>query len=427
MLVGQVPRRVAIVGGVRIPFARANGAYREVGNQDLLTAALRALVARHGLAGQRIGEVSAGAVMKHPSQWNLTREAVLGAGLAPETPALEVQRACATSLEAAILAANKIALGQIDSAIAGGVDSISDPPVMFPRSFQQRLLQSYRAASTTARMSAWLGLRPRDLKPVLPGLTEPRTGLSMDAATELLARRWGVSRADQDQYAHESHVKAAAAYESGFYRPLVQSHLGIDQDDQIRRDTSIEKLAALPALFDAAHGTLTAGNAAPLADGAAAVLLATEQWARERNLPVLAFLRYAKVAAVDFMHERENLLLAPAFAVAQVLADARLSLQDFDFYEFHEAFAAQVLATLAAWEDAAFCRERLGTRGVLGTLKRTRLNVKGGSLAFGTPGAATGARLLATLAQLLDEAKAKRGLISVCTAGGMGVAAIVER
>jgi acetyl-CoA C-acetyltransferase len=298
---------------------------------------------------------------------------------------------------------------------------------VFPKSFQKLLLKSYRGASAGARWSTWLRLRPRDLKPVLPGLTEPHTGLSMGASTELLAKRWGVSRADQDQYAQASHTKAAAAYESGFYRELVQGHLGIAEDDQIRRDTTVEKLASLPALFDAATGTLTAGNAAPPNDGAAAVLLATEQWARERDLPVLAYLRHGRVAAVDFVHEQENLSLAPAFAVAQILADARLSLQDFDYYEFHEAFAAQVLCTLAAWNDAAFCRQRLGTRAALGALNRTRLNVKGGSLALGNPFAATGARLLATLAQLLDETRAKRGLISVCTAGGMGLAAILER
>jgi len=425
MLVGQGPRRVAIVGGVRIPFARANGAYKDMGNQELLTATLRALVARYGLGGQRVGEVAAGAVMKHPAQWNLTREAVLGSGLAADTPGLDVQRASGTSLEAAILLANKIALGQIDSGVAAGVDTVSDPPVVFPKSFQQLLLRSYRGASAAARWSSWLALRPRDLRPVLPGLTEPRTGLTMAASAELLAKRWSVNRADQDLYALESHTKAAAAYESGFYRRLVHESPGIVEDDQMRRDISLDKLAVLPTLFDA--GTLTAGNAVAASDGAAAVLLATEEWARERDLPVLAYLRHGKVAALDFMHEPDNLLMAPAFAVAQMLADARLSLQDFDYYEFHEVFAAQVLCTLAAWNDPTFCRERLGTRAALGTLNRMRLNVKGGSLALGDPYAATGARLLATLAQLLDETKSKRGLISVCTAGGMGVAAILER
>jgi acetyl-CoA C-acetyltransferase len=399
MLVGQGPRRVAVVGGVRIPFARANGAYRDQGNQDLLTATLRALVARYGLAGQRIGEVAAGAVMKHPAQWNLTREAVLASGLAAETPGLEVQRGDGTSLEAAILLANKIALGQIDSGVAAGVDSVSDPPVVFPKSFQQ----------------------------LLPGLTEPRTGLSMAASTEGLVKRWGVSRAEQDQYALESHAKAAAAYESGFYRNLVHGHSGIAEDDQIRRDSNLDQLASQPTLFDAASGTLSAGNSTAATDGAAAVLLATEDWARERDLPVLAYLRQGKVAAVDFEHTPANLGLGSVFAVAQLLADAHLSLQDFDYYEFHEASAAQVLVSLAAWNDPVFCRERLGEPGPLGGLNRTRLNVKGGSLALGHPCAATGARLLATLAQLLDEARVKRGLVSVCTAGGMGVAAILER
>jgi acetyl-CoA C-acetyltransferase len=289
------------------------------------------------------------------------------------------------------------------------------------------LLRSYRGASVVARWSSWLALRPRDLRPVLPGFTEPRTGLSMGAAAELLVKRWGVTRADQDRYALDSHMRAAAAYESGFYRHLVHGSPGIAEDDQIRRETSLDELASLPTLFDAAGGTLTAGNTTASTDGAAAVLLATEQWARERDLPVLAYLRQGKVAAVDFVQDPGSLALAPALAVAQILADARLSLQDFDYYEFHEACAAQILATLAAWNDAAYCRERFGARGALGPLDRRRLNVKGGSLALGDPFAATGARLLATLAQLLDETKAKRGLISVCTAGGMGVAAILER
>jgi acetyl-CoA C-acetyltransferase len=393
----------------------------------LLTATLRALVARYGLAGQRIGEVAAGAVMKHPAQWNLTREAVLASGLAAETPGLEVQRGDGTSLEAAILLANKIALGQIDSGVAAGVDSVSDPPVVFPKSFQQLLLRSYRTATAAARWSSWLALRPRDLRPVLPGLTEPRTGLSMAASTEGLVKRWGVSRAEQDQYALESHAKAAAAYESGFYRNLVHGHSGIAEDDQIRRDSNLDQLASQPTLFDAASATLSAGNSTAATDGAAAVLLATEEWARERDLPVLAYLRQGKVAAVDFEHTPANLGLGSVFAVAQLLADAHLSLQDFDYYEFHEASAAQVLVSLAAWNDPVFCRERLGEPGALGVVNRTRLNVKGGSLALGHPCAATGARLLATLAQLLDEARVKRGLVSVCTAGGMGVAAILER
>ena len=428
MLVGTSPRRVAIVGGARIPFARGNGAYAQVGNQEMLIAALRGVVERFGLRGQRVDDVAAGAVMKHSSQWNLTREAVLGCGLAAETPGLDLQRACGTSLEAAILLGNKIALGQIDCAIAAGVDTVSDPPVVYPRSFQQLLLRSYRGKTAAARLKPWFGLRPRNLRPVLPGVTEPRTGLSMGESTELMVKTWGISRADQDQLALESHQKAAAAYAAGFYKDLVIEYLGLSQDNNIRSDTTLEKLAKLRPAFDlSGAGTLTAGNSTPMTDGASAVLLACESWARERNLPVLAYLSYGKVAAVDYIEKKEGLLMAPAYAVPRMLNDAKLKLQDFDFYEIHEAFAGQVLCTLKAWTDPVYCREKLGLPGTLGAIDRSKLNVKGGSLAIGHPFAATGARIVATLAKILDDSKAKRGLISICTAGGMGVTAILER
>ncbi len=428
MLVGSSPRRVAIVGGMRIPFARGNGAYAHVGNQEMLTATLRGLVDRFGLQGQRLDDVAAGAVMKHSSQCNLTRESVLDSGLAAETPGLDVQRACGTSLEAAILLGNKIALGQIDCAIAGGVDTVSDPPVVYPKSFQQRLLRSYRAKSAGERLGPWFGLRPKDLRPVLPGIAEPHTGLSMGESTELMVKTWGISRADQDQLALESHQNAAAAYASGFYQGLVLEYLGLTSDNNIRTDTSLEKLAQLKPVFDlSGNGTLTAGNSTPMTDGASAVLLASEAWARERDLPVLAFLTYGKVAAVDYVHKKEGLLMAPAFAVPRMLNDAGLTLEDFDFYEIHEAFAGQVLCTLKAWTDPVFCRDKLGLPGALGSIDRAKLNVKGGSLALGHPFAATGTRIVATLAKILDEQQGKRGLISVCTAGGMGVTAILER
>jgi acetyl-CoA C-acetyltransferase len=428
MLVGAKARRVAIVGGVRIPFARGNGAYAEVGNQEMLTATLKGVVDRYGLHGQRLDDVAAGAVMKHSSQWNLTRESVLGSGLAADTPGLDLQRACGTSLEAAILLGNKIALGQIDCAIAAGVDTVSDPPVVYPRSFQQRLLRSYRGKTFGERVGPWLGLRLKDLRPVLPGIAEPRTGLSMGESTEIMVKTWNISRADQDQLALESHQKAAAAYASGFYKDLVREYLGVAQDNNIRSDTSLEKLAKLNPVFDTSGaGTLTAGNSTPMTDGASAVLLASEAWARERKLPVLAYLSYGKAAAVDYIDKKEGLLMAPAYAVPRMLSDARLALQDFDFYEIHEAFAGQVLCTLKAWADPVFCRDKLGLPAALGIIDRSKLNVKGGSLAIGHPFAATGARIVATLAKILDDGRAKRGLISICTAGGMGVTAILER
>src|SRR3984885_12205198 len=428
MLVGASPRRVAIVGGVRIPFARGNGAYAQVGNQEMLIAALRGVVERFGLRGQCVDDVAAGAVMKHSSQWNLTRESVLGCGLAAETPGLDLQPACGTSLEAAILLGNKIALGQIDCAIAAGVDTVSDPPVVYPRSFQQLLLRSYRGKSFGERARPWFGLRMKNLHPVLPGIAEPRTGLSMGESTELMVKTWGITRTEQDQLALESHEKAAAAYASGFYKDLVRDYLGVSRDNNIRDDTSLEKLGKLKPVFDTSGaGTLTAGNSTPMTDGASAVLLASEAWARERSLPVLAYLSYGAVAAVDYIEKKEGLLMAPAFAVPRMLNDAHLQLSDFDFYEIHEAFAGQVLCTLKAWADPAFCRDKLRLPAPLGTIDRSKLNIKGGSLAIGHPFAATGTRIVATLAKILDENRAKRGLISVCTAGGMGVTAILER
>jgi acetyl-CoA C-acetyltransferase len=428
MLVGNQVRRVVIVGGLRIPFVRAMGAYAECSNQDMLTAVLRGLVARHQLAGVRLGDVAAGAVLKHARDFNLVRECVLGSGLSPETPGLDLQRACGTSLEAAGLIGMKIALGQIEAGIAGGVDTASDAPIGVNERLRRLMLRSARGRTLGERVSPWLGMRPGHLKPSLPAVVEPRTGLSMGQSCELMARQWGISRESQDELALESHRRAAAAYDEGFYSDLLIEYQGIAEDDNLRRDTSLERLARLkPAFPIDGSGTLTAGNSTPMTDGASAVLLATEDWARARDLPVQAYLRYLKVAAVDFVGGEDGLLMAPAFAVPRMLADVGLTLQDFDYYEIHEAFAAQVLCTLKAWESAEFCRDRLGLAGPLGSIDRARLNVKGSSLAVGHPFAATGTRILATLAKLLAQRGAGRGLISICTAGGMGVTAIVEK
>jgi acetyl-CoA C-acetyltransferase len=429
MLVGSAVKRVAIVGGVRIPFARAHGAYASVGNQEMLTAAFRGVVDRYKLQGERLGDVSAGAVIKHSKDYNLVRESVLSSGLDPHTPGADVQRACGTSLESAILIGNKIALGQIDAGLAGGVDTISDPPIVYPKSYQQLLLKSYRGRSFGQRVGPFFGLRLKHFKPVMPGVIEPRTGLSMGQHTEKMVKTWKISREAQDQLAYESHVKAAAAWREGFYDDLVVEYLGLKQDNNVRPDTTPDKLGKLKPSFDfSGAGTLTAGNSTPLTDGASAVLLASEEWAKKRNLPVLAWLRYGKQWAVDFASGKEGLLMAPAYAVAEMLKDAGLKLQDFDYYEIHEAFAGQVLCTLKAWETEEYCKDVLGLPGALGSVDRAKLNVKGGSVAIGHPFAATGTRIVGTLAKLLaNDSQAKRGLISVCTAGGMGVTAILER
>lgn len=425
MLVGSTVRRVAIIGGVRIPFARSMGAYAQASNQQMLTATLKALVERFGLRGERLGDVGGGAVLKHSRDFNLVRESVLDSGLDPHTPAFDLQRACGTSLDTAITIGLKIATGQIDSGIAGGVDTASDVPIVYPDAYQQLLLRSARGKSFGEKILPWLGLRPSHFKPSFPAVVEPRTSLSMGQSCERMAQEWQISRQEQDQLAYESHRKAAAAYDEGFFQDLVVEFLGLKHDNNIRRDTSPEKLGKLKPSFHP-QGTLTAGNSTPMTDGASAVLLANEEWARARNLPIQAFLTYGKFAAVDFVNG-EGLLMAPAYAVPRMLADAKLSLQDFDFYEIHEAFEAQVLCTLKAWESPEFCRERLGLAEPLGSIDRSKLNVKGGSVAIGHPFAATGARIVATLAKLLAQKGSGRGLISICTAGGMGVTAILER
>ncbi|MGD8379168.1 MAG: acetyl-CoA C-acetyltransferase [Gammaproteobacteria bacterium] len=423
----QKLRRVAIVGGVRIPFSRAFGAYAEMSNKDMMTAALKGLVDRYSLKGERLGDVSLGAVIKHSRDWNLARESLLGSGLAPETPGFDLARACGTSLEAAILMGNKIATGQIEAGIAGGTDTTSDVPVVVNERLRKILLRSARGRSFGQKLKPWLKFRPRMLKPSFPGVVEPRTGMSMGQHCELMAKEWKLTQKEQDELALASHRNAAAAWEEGFFKDMVVPFNGVTRDNNVRKDSSLEKLGSLRPVFDrSGSGTLTAGNSTPLTDGAAATLLCSEEWARAHGLEVQAWLTFGKVAAVDFVHG-EGLLMAPAYAVPEMLDDAGLTLQDFDFYEIHEAFAAQVLCTLKAWESESFCRDRLGREAPLGPVDRSKLNVKGGSIAIGHPFAATGARVLATAARLLEQKGSGRALVSVCTAGGMGVTAIVER
>ena len=421
-------RPVGILGGVRIPFCRNNTAYADVGNLGMSIRTLGALVERFGLHGAQLGEVALGAVLKHSSDWNLGREATLSSGLSPATPGITLQRACGTSLDTVIHIANKIALGQIDSGIGGGSDTTSDVPINVSRPLRRRLLDANMARSAGDRLRAFRGFSPRELKPEFPGVGEPRTGKSMGQHCELMAQEWKIPRAEQDALAAASHHKAAAAYERGFFDELVVPFRGVTRDNILRPDTTIEKLATLKPAFDklSGRGTLTAGNSTPLTDGASAVLLGTQEWAESRGLKVQAWLVDAQVAAVDFVHG-EGLLMAPAWAVPQMLKRNGLSLQDFDFYEIHEAFAAQVLCTLRAWESESFCRDKLGLDAPLGSIDPAKLNVVGSSLAFGHPFAATGGRIIATLAKLLEERGSGRGLVSVCTAGGMGVTAIVER
>ena len=403
-------RRVAILGGNRIPFARSNGAYATASNQAMLTVALEGLIERYRLHGLRMGEVVAGAVLKHSRDMNLTRECVLGSRLSPQTPAYDIQQACGTGLEAALLVANKIALGQIDCGIAGGVDTTSDAPIAVNEGLRHILLQANRGKSLGERLKPFLKLRPHHLKPELPRNGEPRTGLSMGEHCERMAQAWRIGRAEQDELALLSHQALAAAYAEGWQDDLLTPFLSLTRDNNLRPDLTLEQLAKLKPAFDrSGQGTLTAGNSTPLTDGASLVLLGSEEWAEQQGLSVLAYLVDGETAAVDFVTGREGLLMAPVYAVPRLLARNGLTLQDFDYYEIHEAFAAQVLCTLKAWEDADYCRERLGLEAPLGAIDRSKLNVKGSSLAAGHPFAATGGRILAHLAKLLDPAMQATG------------------
>ena len=420
-------RRVAIIGGNRIPFARSNGAYFTASNSDMFTAALNGLVERFNLQGQRLGEVVAGAVLKHSRDFNMTRECVLNTELAPETPAYDIQQACGTGLQAAFLVANKIALGQIEVGVAGGVDTTSDAPIAFGDGLRKALLELNIAKTGKDRLKALTKINLKDLMDA-PKNGEPRTGLSMGDHQAITTLEWGIAREAQDELAASSHQKMAAAYEAGFFDDLITPFLGLERDNNLRADSTAEKLAKLkPAFGKGDARTMTAGNSTPLTDGASCVLLASEEWAKANGHEILAYLTFTETAAVDFVGKKEGLLMAPAYAVPRMLERAGISLQDFDYYEIHEAFASQVLSTLKAWEDPKFCKERLGLDAPLGSIDRTKLNVKGSSLAAGHPFAATGGRIIATAAKLINQKGSGRVLISICAAGGQGVTAIIEK
>ncbi|WP_327634529.1 acetyl-CoA C-acetyltransferase [Kribbella sp. NBC_00482] len=422
------PRKVAVVAGNRIPFARQDKTYRHASNSDMLTAALNGLVDRTGLGGQEVGEVVAGAVLKHARDWNMVREVVLGSKLAPTTPAYDIQQACGTGLEAAILVGNKIALGQIDAGIAGGVDTASDAPLAVNDHLRNVLLDLNRAKTYPERLKVLARVRPKDVVPEIPRNAEPRTGKSMGDHAALTALEWGITREAQDELAYNSHINLAKSYDRGFQNDLITPYLGLETDQNLRPDTTLEKLAKLRTVYGKGEtATMTAGNSTPLTDGASAVLLSTDEWAEQHGLRPLAYLTHSQTAAVDYVKGAEGLLMAPAYAVPRMLQRAGLTLQDFDYYEIHEAFASQVLSTLKAWEDPIFCKERLGLDAPLGEIDRDKLNVNGSSLAAGHPFAATGGRIVAALAKQLDENGGGRGLISICAAGGQGVVAILEK
>ena len=426
MFTGKPSRKVAVVGYNRIPFARHNTSYANASNQDMMLAALSGLIDRCKLEGQRLGEVAGGAVIKHSREFNLMRECVLGSTLDPTTPACELQQACDTGIEAAVYIGNKIALGQIEVGIAGGVDSVSNVPIVLSEPLRKILLEARRAKKFGEKLGKFFKIRFKDLVPVAPGIDEPRSGLSMGGHTEITAQHYGISREEQDAFALSSHQKMAKAYDEGFFDDMLTPYLGLTRDNNVRKDTSLEKLAKLKPAFNKEKGTLTAGNSTPFTDGASCIILASEDWAREHHLPVLAYITFAEVAAIEYVKDRQNLLLAPVYASARMLKKAGLTLQEFDFYEIHEAFAAQVLATLKIWESADLMKT-FGFDKPLGSIDRNKLNVKGSSLAAAHPFAATGGRLIATMAKLLHQKGSGRGFISICAAGGQGVTMIMEK
>jgi acetyl-CoA C-acetyltransferase len=426
MLHDKLSLKVAVIGYNRIPFARHNTAYTQASNQDMMVAALGGLIDRYKLHGALLGEVAGGAVIKHSREFNLMRESVMGTALDPATPACDLQQACDTGIEAAIYIANKIALGQIDVGIAGGVDSTSNVPLVINEHLRNILLSARRAKSLGERIGKLSAIKFKDLLPIAPGVDEPRTGLSMGGHTEITAKYYNISREDQDLFALQSHQKMAKAYDEGFFNDMLTPYLGLDRDNNVRKDTSLEKLAKLKPAFDKANGTLTAGNATPFTDGASCILLSSEDWARQRGLPILAYITFAELAAIEYVQNKHNLLLAPVYASTRMLKKAGLSLQDFDFYEIHEAFAAQVLATLKVWESVDLMKQ-FGFDCALGAIDRDKLNVKGSSLAAAHPFAATGGRVIATMAKLLNQKGSGKGFISICAAGGQGVTMIMEK
>lgn len=426
MLVDKPIKKVAIIGYNRIPFARQNTNYAEVGNTDMMTTTLTGLINRYNLQGKLLGEVAGGAVIKHSWEINLMRECVLSISLDPKTPACDIQQACDTGIEAAIYIANKIALGQIEVGIAGGVDSTSNVPLVLGESLRKILLSISKSKTVGDKIKHILKIRPKHFIPVAPMNTEPRTGLSMGGHTEFTAKQYGISREEQDEYAFESHKKMAKAYENGFFNDMISTYLGLERDNNLRIDTNLDKLSKLKPAFDKENGTLTAGNSSPLTDGASCILLASEEWAKNNNYPILAYITFAELAAIEYVENKHNLLLAPIYASTRMLEKAKLKLQDFDFYEIHEAFSAQVLATLKIWESDELSK-KFGFERCLGSIDKMKLNVTGSSIPAGHPFAATGGRLLATMAKLLNEKGSGKGFISVCAAGGLGVTVILEK
>lgn len=428
---GWMGRRVAVVAGCRTPFIRSGTTFRKLTAVELGTLAVRELLQRANLHPTEIDEVIYGTVTPSPLAPNISREVGLAAGVPPRASAYTVSRACASSNQAITSAADTISRGYADVIVAGGAESLTDIPILFSRSMRERLMTAARAKSIPAKLKAFTGLRPRELAPVTPAIAEPSTGESMGQSAERMAKENGISREAQDRWALRSHQRAAEGTEDGrllqeiipvFIPPTYETM--VDRDNGIRTDTSMEKLAALPPVFDRKFGTVTAGNSSPLTDGASAVLLMSEEKARALGYTPLGYIRsyaYAALAPSD------QLLQGPAYAAPKALERAGITMQDIELWEIHEAFAAQVLSNFQWLDSDEFARKELGRTEKVGLIDEDRINVMGGSIALGHPFGATGARLTTTLLNEMNRRDLGLGLITVCAAGGMGFAMVIER
>ena len=423
----QPGRRVAIVDGCRTPFAKAGTAFREISAVELGKVSVRELISRADLDVNEIDHVVYGTVIQSVQEPNIAREVTLGSGIPATVPSFTVGRACASSNQAITSAAEQIALGMADVVIAGGAESLTDVPILFSDEMRDALVAASKARSLGDRLKAFASVRPRHLAPITPAIAEPTTGLTMGQSAEKMAQENGISREEQDRWALRSHQLAWAATEDGRLTreiaPVYVDGVPVTRDNGIRGDTSLEKLAQLKPAFDRQYGTVTAGNASPLTDGASAVLLMSEEKARELGYEPLGYIRgyaYAALAPAD------QLLQGPVFAVPVALERAGVTMGDIDLMDMHEAFAAQVLSNMQWMQSKKIAEERLGLSAPIGLPDEDRINVMGGSIAIGHPFGATGGRITVTLLNELRRRGQSLGLITVCAAGAMGFAMVVE-
>ncbi|MEM9188659.1 MAG: acetyl-CoA C-acyltransferase FadI [Myxococcota bacterium] len=423
-------KRVAVVAGLRTPFAKQGTAYKDVSALDLGKLAVTELLQRTGVEPSEIGQVVYGQVVPSLSGPNIAREIVLGTGMPQDIEAYSVSRACATSYQSTVNVAESILAGSVDCGIAGGSDSASDVPIAVSKKLADALVTASKARTLPDRLRAFKNLKPKDLIPVPPALKEMSTGLTMGESAEKMAKENGISRADQDAYAHRSHTRTAKAWNDGRFADEVMTVYvppkykgSIGEDNLVRKDSTLEGYEKLRPVFDRKHGSVTAGNSSPLTDGASALLLMREDKAKALGFDVLGFIRSYSFAALD---PRGQLLMGPSYATPIALDRAGIELSDIDLVDMHEAFAAQILSNTQAFESDAFAREKLGRKKRIGEIDWDKFNVNGGSIAIGHPFAATGARQITQTLHELKRRGGGLGLVTACAAGGLGAAMVLE-